>query len=174
MCQCHGKTHPAALLARIKEGPFIGSPLGTHAVAQVGSGGTFTNFMVAMLVPGCTVISCACTEAATKRMTASYEVCSGDPRNCFTLPAIVAPNLDATTKTSRPLLRQRPKGRPALSVARGSARSFFRLQRSWHSEDSRARYSSADNRNRDTPCCLSTGLFSYLEKPRSDLLPSLT
>ena len=58
---------PVVAFARMIEGPFVGSPLATDTLAQVGSGGMVTNFIAAMFVPGCGRISCAPAEPTTNK-----------------------------------------------------------------------------------------------------------
>jgi hypothetical protein len=51
VCQCQGITHPAATFATMIDGPDVGSPLAMDPFAQVGSGGSVTNFISTKLWP---------------------------------------------------------------------------------------------------------------------------
>src|SRR5262245_24778165 len=68
VCQCHGNTHPAAILARMKEGPFPGSPLVTAPDAHVGMPGNGTNCISATFLPG-TAAAGACADATATGLT---------------------------------------------------------------------------------------------------------
>src|SRR5947199_3027279 len=71
VCQCHGITQPAATFATMIDPPDVGSPLATEPFAQVGSGGSVTNFISPRLWPAVVIepIPCARDKPEKRQIT---------------------------------------------------------------------------------------------------------